>query len=1039
MNECEETEEGVHPSETPLCGQHDNQTKAQSPEKQQIPDSQVLSKPMVHIQALSRSASLSPRPDFSESLFSHLLKDVATADRYSVLSSDSWLDSLESLSSYLKDSFQSSDSGCVSSRERTCSYHRNIDFKKNPDDKCAFRPVSLPPRLDSSDSSSSDSKKKVATADRYSVLSSDSGLDSLESLSSDLKKASFRSSDRRISLERKVSSGSSCESGKNWVDFSESPSSVSKTDVATDDGDSVLSSDSGVFVDRGSSETSCVSMKSDRSQGVIINFKGKKENTSSSTTQELVVGSSAGMETKSTHPPEAVQTSPPTTIQPADASTPPLPATRDKDKRKEMSEKLRRLHDKFRTYKNPLYKSSFRSALLSPRLNFGKSVLSHPLEKVATADRYSVLSSYSGLGSGESSSSDLKKDSFRSSDSRCVSRKEKARSYDIDIDFKKNPDHKCALRPVSLPTPPNFSESLFSHLLKKVATADGDSVLSLDSGLGSLESLSSDLKKDSFQSSDSRPDDKCSFRSASAPARLDSSESLFSHLLKDVATDDDDSVQSSHSGLGSGESSSSDLKKDSFRSSDSRCVSRKEKARSYDIDIDFKKNPDDKCAFRSVSLPTWLDFSEYLFSHPLKKVATADRYSVLSSDSGLDSGESSSSDSEDVATSDDDSVWSSHSRKPVMCIEGPLRAAASLSDLWNFAGSHFLYLKITFATADGDSFWSSDSGIYLERKVSSKYKRVSSKRMKPYNRIDSKKNPEKQQIPDSQVLSKPMVRIQALSRSASAPPWLDFSEYLFSHPLKKVATADRYSVLSSDSGLDSGESSSSDSEDVATSDDDSVWSSHSRKPVMCIEGPLRAAASLSDLWNFAGSHFLYLKITFATADGDSFWSSDSGIYLERKVSSKYKRVSSKRMKPYNRIDSKKNPEKQQIPDSQVFSKPMVRVQALSRSASLSRLDSLESLSSDLKKDSFRSSDSRCVSSKERTRSYQHDIDFKKKRPDFRDSSSSDSKKDAAADRYSVLSSDSWEKEKTAPPTTQELVVGSSSEIETKSTHLPEAV
>nr|XP_046245917.1 protein NLRC3-like [Scatophagus argus] len=38
MNQCEETEEGVPPSKTTLCGEHDSQTKAQSPEQQQKPD-----------------------------------------------------------------------------------------------------------------------------------------------------------------------------------------------------------------------------------------------------------------------------------------------------------------------------------------------------------------------------------------------------------------------------------------------------------------------------------------------------------------------------------------------------------------------------------------------------------------------------------------------------------------------------------------------------------------------------------------------------------------------------------------------------------------------------------------------------------------------------------------------------------------------------------------------------------------------------------------------------------------------------------------
>ncbi|KAL7369702.1 hypothetical protein ABVT39_005998 [Epinephelus coioides] len=38
MNRCEDREEGVPPSKTTLCGEHDSQTKAQSPEKQLTPD-----------------------------------------------------------------------------------------------------------------------------------------------------------------------------------------------------------------------------------------------------------------------------------------------------------------------------------------------------------------------------------------------------------------------------------------------------------------------------------------------------------------------------------------------------------------------------------------------------------------------------------------------------------------------------------------------------------------------------------------------------------------------------------------------------------------------------------------------------------------------------------------------------------------------------------------------------------------------------------------------------------------------------------------
>ncbi|XP_045907345.1 uncharacterized protein LOC123972125 [Micropterus dolomieu] len=39
MSQCEDREEGVPPSKSTLCGEHDSQTKAQSPEQQQGPDS----------------------------------------------------------------------------------------------------------------------------------------------------------------------------------------------------------------------------------------------------------------------------------------------------------------------------------------------------------------------------------------------------------------------------------------------------------------------------------------------------------------------------------------------------------------------------------------------------------------------------------------------------------------------------------------------------------------------------------------------------------------------------------------------------------------------------------------------------------------------------------------------------------------------------------------------------------------------------------------------------------------------------------------
>ncbi|XP_067429075.1 NACHT, LRR and PYD domains-containing protein 3-like isoform X4 [Thunnus thynnus] len=44
MDQCEDTEEGVPPSKSSLCGEHDSQTKAQSPEQQHRPDSAGLSR-----------------------------------------------------------------------------------------------------------------------------------------------------------------------------------------------------------------------------------------------------------------------------------------------------------------------------------------------------------------------------------------------------------------------------------------------------------------------------------------------------------------------------------------------------------------------------------------------------------------------------------------------------------------------------------------------------------------------------------------------------------------------------------------------------------------------------------------------------------------------------------------------------------------------------------------------------------------------------------------------------------------------------------
>ncbi|XP_067470331.1 E3 SUMO-protein ligase RanBP2-like isoform X2 [Thunnus thynnus] len=85
MNQCEETEKGVHPSEIPLCGQHDNQTEAQSPEQQQKPDDQVLSRFMVRnrfprARNVPKQSAEMEKPDFGGSLSSDLKKDVADGD-----------------------------------------------------------------------------------------------------------------------------------------------------------------------------------------------------------------------------------------------------------------------------------------------------------------------------------------------------------------------------------------------------------------------------------------------------------------------------------------------------------------------------------------------------------------------------------------------------------------------------------------------------------------------------------------------------------------------------------------------------------------------------------------------------------------------------------------------------------------------------------------------------------------------------------------------------------------------------------------------
>ncbi|XP_067470339.1 uncharacterized protein [Thunnus thynnus] len=408
MNQCEETEEGVHPSETPLCGQHDNQTKAQR------------------------------KPDFSESPFSDSKKKVATADRYSVLSSDSgrkkqkmnppttqelgvgssagmetmsthlsmaapqvvcrpvWLGSPRRLgsggspSSYSeKDITRSDDDSVLSPASRISLGSPTSSVSSYVSNQCKRsrdRDIDFKKKLGSGGSPSSYSEKDITRSDYDSVLSPDSGISlgsPTSSVSSCVSNQSKRSIHRDFDFKKKLGSGGS-------------PSSYSEKDITRSDDDSVLSPASRIS--QGSPASSGyrrVSNQSKRSIHRDFDFKKKcmlamnqcveteegvhpsetplcgqhdnqtkalrrrdfsdsllshplkklatadgdsvwsldswkKQKMNPPTTQELGVGSSAGMETKSTHPPVALLTSPPTTIQPAETSTHPLPATRDK-------------------------------------------------------------------------------------------------------------------------------------------------------------------------------------------------------------------------------------------------------------------------------------------------------------------------------------------------------------------------------------------------------------------------------------------------------------------------------------------------------------------------------------------------------------------------------------------------------------------------------------------------------------------------------------------------------------------------------------
>nr|XP_046245916.1 protein NLRC3-like [Scatophagus argus] len=77
MNQCEETEEGVPPSKTTLCGEHDSQTKAQSPEQQQRPD---CPEPEPSCVSMKSDRSMGPPIQFKRRLPPETHVDQQTAD-----------------------------------------------------------------------------------------------------------------------------------------------------------------------------------------------------------------------------------------------------------------------------------------------------------------------------------------------------------------------------------------------------------------------------------------------------------------------------------------------------------------------------------------------------------------------------------------------------------------------------------------------------------------------------------------------------------------------------------------------------------------------------------------------------------------------------------------------------------------------------------------------------------------------------------------------------------------------------------------------
>ncbi|GLD64838.1 protein NLRC3-like protein [Lates japonicus] len=66
MNQCEDREEGVPPSKTTLCGEHESQTKAQSPEQQDTPDS-AGPEPEPSCVSMKSNRSITPPLNFRQS------------------------------------------------------------------------------------------------------------------------------------------------------------------------------------------------------------------------------------------------------------------------------------------------------------------------------------------------------------------------------------------------------------------------------------------------------------------------------------------------------------------------------------------------------------------------------------------------------------------------------------------------------------------------------------------------------------------------------------------------------------------------------------------------------------------------------------------------------------------------------------------------------------------------------------------------------------------------------------------------------------